>query len=115
MNDTYQKMFRDILGLQPPPKLMELLGNAKLVNSTPVHFHFDDKPFVVEIQYFCRPSDESNYEVDSMYYRFAVSSDGNDLLVDLKNVDLPIIQDESGSREEIGATIGDLLQAKVVL
>ena len=92
---------------------MELLGNAKLIDSAPVQFRFDDKPFVVEIQYFSVPSEESNYDLDSTYYRFAVTSDGFDLLVDLKNRDLPIVQDEFGSRDDTGLTIEDLLHATV--
>lgn len=113
MNDLYQERFRAKFGFPPPSKLMDLLGNTKLVGLAPVRFRFDDKPFVVEVQYFSAPSEESNYDLDSTYYRFAVTSDGFDLLVDLTDKDLPIIQDEFGSRDDTGLTIGDLLKASV--
>ncbi len=114
MNEFYHQMFEAKFGFQPPPKLIELIGNTKLINLAPIQFRFEDKPFIFEIQYFCILSEESNYDLDSKYYRFAVNSDGFDLLVDLKNRDLPIIQDEFGSREDTGITIGDLLKAEVV-
>ncbi|MGC4004469.1 MAG: hypothetical protein QM811_15655 [Pirellulales bacterium] len=114
MNDPYNRMFELKIGLQLQLKLKQLFERGELIDAAPVQFRFDEKSFVLEIQYFCSPVEDSNYDRDSSFYRFAVTSDGFDLLVDIKNNDLPIIQDEFGSREDTGLTIGDLLNASIV-
>jgi hypothetical protein len=113
MNEAWLQKFESKYGCPPPLELRQLLENDELVHAVPVQFRFADKPFVVEIQYFCFPDTESNYDILSKCYRFGVSSDGNDLLVDFKNNDLPVFQRESGLLDDIGVTIRDLLNALV--
>jgi len=101
------KEFEAIYGCAAPADLIELCKMR-----CPVRFELDDGP-VVEVQYFLSIERQAAKKIEKPFYAFAVSTDGNDLLIDLRDESFVILQDEFGDIYSIGITLGSLLQAKV--
>lgn len=101
------KKFEAIYGCAAPADLIELCKMR-----CPVRFELDDRPFVVEVQYFLSIERQAAINIEKTLYAFAVSTDGNDLLIDLRDENFLILQDELGDIDSIGVTLGRLLQAK---
>src|SRR5690348_10210618 len=102
----HESIFESKFGIMMPESLAAL-STIK----APVGFRFADKPFVLEIQYFLDLEDQENYDSDARLLAIAVNSDGYVVLV---NVDsLEILQNEGNGADELGLTVGDLLQAEI--
>jgi hypothetical protein len=100
------KIFEAMYGCAAPVDLIELCKMR-----CPVRFELDDR-LVVEVQYFLSIERQAAINIEKTFYAFAVSTDGHDLLIDLRDENLLILQDEHGHIETIGVTLGRLLQAK---
>jgi hypothetical protein len=77
----------------------------------PVRFELEDR-LVVEVQSFLSIERQAAINIEKNFYAFAVSTDGHDLLIDLRDENFLILQDELGDIDSIGVTLGSLLQAK---
>lgn len=100
------KKFEAIYGCAAPADLIELCKMR-----CPVRFELDDR-LVVEVQYFLSIERQAAINIEKTFYAFAVSADGHDLLIDLRDEHFLILQDELGDIDSIGVTLGRLLQAK---
>jgi hypothetical protein len=100
------KKFEAIYGCAAPADLIEL---CKI--RCPVRFELDDR-VVVEVQYFLSIERQARINVEKAFYAFAVSTDGHDLLIDLRDENCLILQDEIGDIDSIGITLARLMQAK---
>ena len=79
----------------------------------PVIFEFEDKPFVVEIQYFYgNQFDLGN--VEKGYLVFAATSDASDLLIKSDFSSDEVMQREFEGIDSINITLSDLIGAKHV-
>ena len=102
-------VIESVFGAPAPNELVDLHSKVLTCAQAPVEFRFENVRFVVEVQYFLDIEDPANHEPDKGLLAFAVTSDGDRLLIDLKAADLPILQEELGTVDSIGLTIGDLL------
>jgi|GEM_PF-6616063 len=106
------EVFESHFGFPAPDMLIYFLSDKSLRESLPLVFRFEQVKHILEIQSFLSLDDPENYDVRNKRFAFAVSSDGNKLLVDLKTEDLEILQDESGDIDSLDITIKDLLMVK---
>ena len=98
--------FERIYGRPLPADLADLYKNP-----VPIRFELRNEKFVVEVQYFLHPEDQSIEDIEKHLYAFAMSSDGFKLLIDLSNEAFPILQNEFGDIDSIGVTLKDLSDA----
>lgn len=103
--------FETAYAREVPPLLKALYANRALLESAPVRLTLRNKPFVLEIQYFRSIDEIDQRNVRRNWFAFAVNTDGRDMLVDLADVELPILQDESGQVDCIQVTLAELLVA----
>ena len=80
----------------------------------PIRLSFSDKEFILEIMLFLDLSDLSNLDKELNYLRFARTSEGFVLLVDLNGEDFKIMQEEFDDIDHLGLTLSDLRKAEWV-
>ncbi|MFC3022552.1 hypothetical protein ACFODT_01710 [Vibrio zhugei] len=102
--------FEDVSGFSLPESLMGFYekNNGKL----PATFKFKKVGFILELQYFLDIYDVNNYDDKTGLISFAVTSDGNELLVSSKNESSDIFQKECGEIDKIGILMDDLVTAE---
>ena len=87
------------------------LLSSELKSQLPLRFVLQRRPFNIEIQYLLDAADKKNYDVSSGRVRFAVTTDGFDLLVNAMSQDLEVLQDEFGSVDSLGISFMELVEA----
>ena len=98
------------MNIKLPEKMLKIY--QLLDEEVPVGFRFNHEQFILEIQYELDFNDQKNYVSNNQYLKFAVNSDGYELLVDLQSVELDILQKENEDVDYLELTVGDLLEAK---
>jgi hypothetical protein len=88
----------------------ELLGDD-LKAQLPLRFILRRRPFNIEIQYFLDITNAENSDVASGLFKFAVTTDGFDLLVNTNSQDLEVLQDEFGFIDSLGISFMELVEA----
>ena len=106
--DTFHKSFN----FPMPQALVDLFQEKTLPRNEPVGFCFTHVQYTLEVQYWLDSEDPGNYDIEKKRLRFAVNSDGHELLVALSDDRLPILQDEGWDIDFLELTIPDLLVAK---
>ena len=104
--------FESSFGFPVPKIVIDLLNDAEVAGGMPLRFDFQDKIFVLELQYFLDLDSEENHDAETCNLRFAVTTDGYDILINLGSDNLDVFQDEFGDIESLGITVGDLLKAR---
>lgn len=98
--------------LKIPMAITDLLINSAARNQAPLRFILKDKPFNIKIQYFLDIESIENHNPSNGIIKFAVTTDGFDLLVNTRSEGLDILQDEFGSFDELGISFLDLIDAQ---
>lgn len=89
------------------PEEIEKLYKIK----SPARFKFDNKPFIIEIQYYLGTESILDKYSNESLYLFAINTDGSELFADLSAKNIPILQKEFQDIESIGVTLSELLGA----
>lgn len=92
-----------------PKEQLEKLRNIQC----PVRFEFENKPFLVEIQYFYSNKSDLG-SVENEYLVFAATSDAADLLIKSDFSSEVVFQREFGDIDSINVNLSDLIGAKHV-
>jgi hypothetical protein len=92
--------------------LVKFLNRFNDQDIFPASFHLNNR-CLLSIQYLFNDCWSSCVIPNSNLLKFAVSTDGWDLLVNPRDEKLVVFQDEIGDIDSIGITIFDLLNAKV--
>ncbi|WP_020413263.1 hypothetical protein [Microbulbifer variabilis] len=80
----------------------------------PVRYEFEDRPLVLEIQYYLNSADQSPGDAESGFFVFAVNTDGFDMVLDIESGSEEIFQREFDDVDSIGLTLSDLMVSKEV-
>lgn len=102
-----------VFGLELPVIFETVLEKLQQYE-TPLTLEFPKSNEVLEIQFLVDIKDSKNHRIVNGMLTFAVSYDGHDLMVDLKNEDFELYQDESGDVYELDLNAADLLSATKV-
>ncbi len=89
------------------PEEIEKLYEIK----SPARFEFNNKPIIVEIQYYLGTESILDKYSNEALYLFAINTDGSELFADLSAKNIPILQKEFHDIESIGVTLIELLNA----
>jgi len=108
-----EDIFESRFGVSMPPVLGELFANVLSKDSFPMGLRLGNVDFVLELQFPLDWADAGNSDPERKHLAFAVTTDGNKLLVDLNTRDLDILQDEHGDIDAIGVSARDLLEAEL--
>jgi hypothetical protein len=98
-------------GLKIPRTIVELVCDDGLKNRMPLKFNLADRPFGIEIQYFLDLSNQKFIDSENGLVRFAVTTDGFDLLVNVMSESLEVLQEEFGSIDSLGISFRELVSA----
>lgn len=103
--------FESEFGFKVPDSIIKLLSDDALIAQMPTRIRFENHSFVLELQYLLDITKVENYDVEKGRFKFAVTTDGLDLLVDLHSPGLDVLQDEFGEVDCLGVSINELLEA----
>ncbi|MVF13602.1 hypothetical protein FT643_15780 [Ketobacter sp. MCCC 1A13808] len=98
---------------QKPKAMLEFLNRFGSKGELPATFSSGENEFLLSIQYLFTDCWSNRFDPTNNLLRFAVNTDGWDLLVNVQDKELVILQDEMGDVDSIDITIFDLLNAKV--
>ncbi|MEO0333935.1 MAG: hypothetical protein AAF223_20055 [Bacteroidota bacterium] len=98
---------------EKPEAMVEFLRRFSEKDTLPASFHSNSNSFLLSIQYLFNDCWSSCFNPNNNLLKFAVSTDGWDLLVNPKDDELVVFQDEVGDIDSIGITIFDLLDSDV--
>ncbi|CAM2005119.1 hypothetical protein [Acanthopleuribacter pedis] len=100
-----------LTGAPIPEDLKTFLEGTFSIAPPPIGLKFNNVEFILEIQYFLDVTCKENYNPKLGYLKFAVTTDGNELIVNLKNDYLSILQSEDGDIDSLGLILKDILNA----
>ena len=80
-----------------------------------MRFEFKGVNWILEIQYFVCENEQRKEDLDKGYLKFAVTTDGHELLICTNSTTEEIFQREFDDVDFLDLTLSDLLKAKVVL
>lgn len=102
------------VGIDVPEIVSNFVNSANLRSRMPIRFVLKNRPFILDVQYFLDILNSTNIDVLNARLRFAVTTDGFELLVSLKSAELEILQDEFGDIDSLGILMTDLIEADTV-
>ena len=111
-NTKKLQAFRSQFDCDPPIGLLELLCDQTIIDSLPATFSLAGIGHSIEIQHLLDIHDPLNLRFCEGKLAFAVTTDGYNLLVDLKSASTFIFQEEFGSIDSLGILLQDLLLAQ---
>jgi len=104
--------FESHFGFSLPQIIIDLFTDNEIKRQMPTRFRFNHVAYVLELQYFLDITNSENYDIENGKCRFAVTTDGFELLVDLNSEKLEIFQDEFGDIDSLGISVKDLIEAE---
>jgi hypothetical protein len=102
--------FETKFGFKTPEAIIELLSDDSF-KKMPTRLQLKQQAFVIDLQYLLDITNVENFDVSGGRFKFAVTTDGFELLVDLKSDNMDILQDEFGDIDSLGITVRDLVEA----
>ncbi|WP_444929147.1 hypothetical protein ACJJIF_15045 [Microbulbifer sp. SSSA002] len=96
-----------------PEAMVEFLSRFSEKDTLPASFHSSHDRFLLSVQYLFNDCWSNRFNPNNNLLKFAVSTDGWDLLINPEDEELIVFQDEVGDIDSIDITIFDLLNAKV--
>ena len=105
--------FESHFGLCAPKKLIEFSHNNGK-DAFPCVFKIEGASFILGIQYLLDINNPENYDVKNGRVSFAVTTDGFNLMVDIRTNDLEIFQDEYGDIDSLDINLTDLVRSDQV-
>ena len=106
------KTFESHFGFNVPQVIIDLFTDIEVKGLMPTRFRFDHIAYALELQYLLDITNPENFDVANGRCRFAVTTDGFELLVDLNSEKLEILQDEFGDLDSLGISFKDLIEAE---
>lgn len=98
---------------EKPKAMVEFFNRFNGKDVLPASFYSVENRLLLSVQYLFNDCWSSCFSPKNNLLKFAVSTDGWDLLVNPEDEGLVVFQDEAGDVDSIGITIFDLLNAKV--
>ena len=108
-----KEKFEGLFGKEVPSGIVKLFEKHNRGKNTAVIYKFSKKCFVVEVQCFLCLKDLKDCDIQEQLFAFAVTTDGGELLIDLKEPSFPILQREYGDIDQIDVSLSELLDSQV--
>lgn len=106
------KNFENRVGIKVPESIINIIMNDSLKEQMPLRLRMKNHSFLLELQYFLDITNLDNFDSSTNRIKFAVTTDGFELLVDLNTESLNILQDEFGDVDSLGVSFNDLVEAE---
>ena len=107
-----QEAFEVLFNKPMPQKLIIFYEQISRLNF-PHIYHFKDKPFVLEIQYYLSSKDLLESDLKKNMLAFAKTTDGNELLFNLATNEIKILQKEDTDIDTLELKVDDILNCEI--
>ncbi len=106
--NTDPQAYLSRFGSEPANGFLEFWASEQIREALPTAFRVHGVARIVEIQYMLDIYDATSFRPDSNLLAFAVTSDGHDLLIDVRDPAAELLQDEFGLVYSLGVSVADI-------